>query len=740
VNLSSNQGGNAYQGNYLQNRRSSNNNGRNRGGYSGHNGHYKSSQGHNSYNDFFNNRRGGDKFNGAPRPDGFVNCNQGQGPAMAMGLQNMHYLPGAPVYGNYLPSQPMPPMQLNPGAAPYMMSPPKMMNQLPVPGPYNMMPPDVPHPPVVGGYSNSPQMTRPLPARPAHGFPLPANQGVPIPVTPRHDTVALDSYQSADKFADSMTNSASKTVPNTPNVPLLSYQFSTTLSPNATAAVNHGGLHYRSLHRVQPPHTAMPSFGTPYRVPSDLNTNLKSNTASNVTSTRPKNIDTPLANTQPQHDRNICAIATVSNHDRMLIKGSIEVLHFDADLKRTLCENERALALNNYAEAAMKEEQYDTMMLRYHEQIIKYLIRHVTAVLPEGASDEQRKEYEDEKKLQMQKATNAMHHAFQNQIAGSKFRKDAEFHRAMVVQCERDLMKVETELNKETWKLIQKALNGVEDDIDSVKNKLETLASVKHGNGSQKGNGPQNGNRSKNSRDGDTRKMSTTSHTADNGHGKTKNGNPFERGKPYLNDGNRGHSSDSEVKGDGALNNKGQNRNWRSNHKKSISVTTDNSKTTHTSKTESKAEPKTVPKTKPKIEPTPAEAARMGNEMASTGTANFSADSVQNDNSNGSQSDNVQFSKPESTNSSQNETSSGKKDNIPNYHNRNYKNKNKKNKKNVTAHTDTSRMDAALRNSSPELDIAKLERPKTAAPKAETKVGDASGKKLIDPNSYARRV
>jgi hypothetical protein len=755
ANQFSHQGGNAQQGNHHQNRHVSNNNGRNRSGYNGHNGHHNGTQAHkdgpnsgynqghnNNYNNrgnnnFFNNKRGSGKFNGANRPDGFVNGNQGQGPAMTMGLQNMHHLSGAPVYGNLVPSQSMPPMQLNPGAAPYMMSPPNQVNHLPVPGPYNPMPPNVPQFPVVGGYGHSPQMARQLPARPAHGLPPPTNQGVPLPVTPRYETAALDSYYGVDKFADSKTNSASKTVPNTPNVLLPPYQFGSTLSPNMMSAVNHRGPHYHSPNRMQPPHTAMPSFGTPDCAPSDINTNVKSSTVGSVASIRPNNIDTPLANTQNQHDRNLYAVAALSNHERMAIKGPIEVLHLAAELKRTLHENERLLALDNYAEAAMKEEEHETMMLRYHEQIVKYLIRHVTAVLPEDASDEQKKEYEEGKNLQMQKATNSMHHAFQHQLAGSKFRRDAELHRAAVVQSEGEMRKVDTELNKETWKLIQKALDGGEDGIESDKSGLETLASVKHGRGSQKVN------RLKNGRDGDNRKMSSASHTSKNGNGKAKNATLFEGSKPYLNASNRGHSSDGEPKGDGASNNKGQDRKWKMNHKKSASVTTEACKTTNTSKiepkTEPEIEPKTDPKVEPKIEPTPAEAAKMGNGKVGTDTANTPANSVQNDNSNSSQPDNVKVSKPESTNSLQNEMSSGKKDN-PASHNRNNKNKKQKHKKTVSPSTNASKTDAVPRTASPKLDITKLERPRTAAPMAEMKVEDAGGKKVIDPDSYARQV
>jgi len=363
--------------------------------------------------------------------------------------------------------------------------------------------------------------------------------------------------------------------------------------------------------------------------------------------------------------------------------------------------------------------------------------------LPEDASDEQKKEYEEGKKLQMQKATDAMHHAFQHQLAGSKFRRDAELHRAAVVECEREMMKVETELNKETWKLIQKALDGGGDGIELVKGGLETLASSKHSHASQKGNGSQKGSRLKDGRDGDSRKMSTTSQTSKNGHGKAKDGNLFEGGKPYLNVSNRGHSSDSEAKGDGTLNNKGKNRNWKMNHKKSASVTTDASKTTDISKVEPKIEPKTEPKVGPKVEPTPAEAAKIDNGKITTGTAKSPTNGVQDDNSNGYQPDNIKASKPESTNSLQSEMSGGKKENPPNHNNRNYKNKKNKHKKAGLAPTSVSKTDAAPRTSathlSPKLDIAKLERPKTAAPKAEMKVENAGGK-VIDPNSYARRA
>jgi hypothetical protein len=635
----------------------------------------------------------------------------------------------------------------------YTMTYPNAMSQTLVPGPYTMMPPNIPHVPIVGGYNNSPQMAFQLPAHHPYCPPPPANQGLLMPITPQHDAALLDSYQSFDKFMESKADSASKTVPNTPNVPFPPYHFGTTLSPTSMAIMNQRGPDYHPTHGMQPPHTARPSFGVLDGAPAGVDCNVKSSSVSSVTNSQPKNIKTTLINSQAQHDRDLRAMAALPEHERMAIKGPIEMLHLAAELKRTHRENERSIALDNFGDAAKKEEHHDSMMLRYHEQVIKYLIRYVTAVLPDDASDEQKKEYDMEKTLHIQKATNAMHHAFQHQLAGSKFRKDTEQHRAVVVKCEQDMKEVETELNNETWKLIHEVLCGREEGLES-----ETASSVKTGNGPQKGNGsqkstdsqhgngPQNRIGAQSGRGGANRNMSTDpSNTQKNGNSKAKNTNVSEGEKPHLNAGNRDQNGNVSSDGNGGQNGKGHARKWKKNHKKTPSVTTDVSKATDISKSE--------PKVEPKIEPTPAEAAKLGNGKADRGNVNkIENDSLnsrkpstiagpQNSNktsNNGATLDNTidsQITKADSTNGSPAETSGKKKmgTNTPNAPNQNHKNKNQK--KTASATTDTSKTDE------PKIDIKKLERPKTAAPKTAANIEDAGGKmKVIDPDSYARQV
>jgi hypothetical protein len=579
-----------------------------------------------------------------------------------------------------------------------------------------------------------------------------------MPITPHHEAALLDSYQSFDNFMESKTNSASKTVPNTPNVPFPPYHFGTTLSPDSMAIMNQRDPDYHHTHGMQPPHTARPSFGVLDGAPAGVDRNVKSSSVSSVTTSQPKNIKTTLINSQAQHDRDLCAMVALPEHERMAIKGPIEMLHLAAELKRTHRENERSIALDNFGDAAKKEEHHDSMMLRYHEQVIKYLIRYVTAVLPDDASEEQKKEHDMEKTLHMQKATNAMHYAFQHQLAGSKSRKDTEQHRATVVQCEQEMREVESELNNETWKLINEILCGREEGTESgITSSVKTRNGPQKGYGSQKstdshhGNGPQNRNAAQSGKGGANRSMSTDpSNTQKNGNSKAKNTNVSDGDKPHPNAGNRDQNGDISSDGNGGQNGKGHARKWKKNHKKTPSVVTDASKTTDISKSE--------PKVEPKIEPTPAEAAKLVNGKIDRGNVNkIENDSLSSRKSatiaspqdgnktgdNGASLDNTidsQTTKADSTNGSQAETFGKKKMgsnalNAPNAPNQNHKNKNKNQKKAAFATTDTSKADE------PKIDIKKLERPKTAAPKAAAKIEDTGVKmKVIDPDSYARQV